>query len=30
MLFGPDPGDDSALVRLAADLDTLEGQVLAR
>jgi hypothetical protein len=30
MLFGPDPADDSGLVRLAADLDTLEGQVLTR
>jgi Domain of unknown function (DUF4350) len=30
MLFGPGPRDDSALVRLAADLDMLEGQVLAR
>ncbi len=30
MLFGPDPRDDSALVRLAADLDMLEGQVLTR
>jgi hypothetical protein len=30
MLFGLDPRDDSALVRLAADLDTLEGQVLTR
>jgi uncharacterized protein DUF4350 len=30
MLFGPDPGDDSGLVRLATDLDTLEGQVLTR
>ena len=28
MLFGPDPGDDAALVKLATDLDTLEGQVL--
>jgi hypothetical protein len=28
MLFGPAPGDDAALVRLASDLDTLEGQVL--
>jgi Domain of unknown function (DUF4350) len=30
MLFGPEPGDDSGLVRLAADLDMLEGQVLTR
>ncbi len=30
LLSGPDPGDDSGLVRLAADLDTLEGQVLTR
>lgn len=30
MLFGPEPGDDSGLIRLAADLDTLEGQVLTR
>ncbi|HEY6279628.1 MAG TPA: DUF4350 domain-containing protein, partial [Streptosporangiaceae bacterium] len=30
MLFGPDPGDDGGLVRLAADLDTLEGQVLTQ
>lgn len=28
MLFGPVPGDDAALVKLASDLDTLEGQVL--
>ena len=28
MLFGPVPGDDAALVKLANDLDTLEGQVL--
>jgi Domain of unknown function (DUF4350) len=28
MLFGPVPGDDAALVRLATDLDDLEGQVL--
>ena len=28
MLFGPAPGDDAALVKLANDLDTLEGQVL--
>jgi hypothetical protein len=27
-LFGEVPGDDAALVRLAADLDALEGQVL--
>ena len=30
MLFGPAPGDDAALVRLAADLDALEGQVLTQ
>jgi hypothetical protein len=30
MLFGPAPGDDAALVKLAADLDTLEGQVLTQ
>ena len=30
MLFGPDPADDGALVRLAAELDALEGQVLTR
>jgi hypothetical protein len=30
MLFGPEPADDNGLVRLAADLDTLEGQVLTR
>jgi hypothetical protein len=30
MLFGPGPADDGALVLLAADLDTLEGQVLTR
>jgi Domain of unknown function (DUF4350) len=30
MLFGPEPADDSGLVRLAADLDMLEGQVLTR
>jgi Domain of unknown function (DUF4350) len=29
ILFGPAPGDDAALVRLANDLDTLEGQVLS-
>ena len=28
MLFGPAPGDDAALVKLADDLDILEGQVL--
>jgi len=28
ILFGPVPGDDAALVRLATDLDVLEGQVL--
>jgi hypothetical protein len=28
ILFGPVPGDDAALVTLAADLDALEGQVL--
>jgi hypothetical protein len=28
ILFGPVPGDDAALVRLAAGLDALEGQVL--
>ncbi len=28
VLFGPVPGDDAALVKLAADLDALEGQVL--
>jgi hypothetical protein len=28
MLFGPAPGDDAALVKLASDLDVLEGQVL--
>jgi len=30
MLYGPAPGDDTALVKLATDLDTLEGQVLAQ
>ena len=30
MLFGPGPADDGALVRLAAELDALEGQVLTR
>ncbi len=30
MLFGPVPGDDAALVILATDLDTLEGQVLTQ
>jgi hypothetical protein len=30
MLYGPAPGDDAALVKLAIDLDTLEGQVLAQ
>jgi hypothetical protein len=28
MLFGPVPGDDAALVKLASDLDVLEGEVL--
>jgi Domain of unknown function (DUF4350) len=28
LLFGPVPGDDAALVKLARDLDALEGQVL--
>jgi hypothetical protein len=28
MLFGPAPGDDAALVKLASDLDALEGEVL--
>jgi hypothetical protein len=28
MLFGPVPGDDAALMKLATDLDDLEGQVL--
>ena len=28
VLFGPVPADEAALVRLAADLDALEGQVL--
>jgi len=28
ILFGAVPGDDAALVKLAADLDALEGQVL--
>jgi hypothetical protein len=28
MLFGPAPGDDAALVKLASDLDVLEGEVL--
>jgi Domain of unknown function (DUF4350) len=28
MLFGPVPGDDAGLVKLAHDLDALEGQVL--
>ena len=28
MLFGPVPGDGAGLVKLAYDLDTLEGQVL--
>jgi hypothetical protein len=28
MLFGPVPGDDAGLVKLANDLDALEGQVL--
>jgi hypothetical protein len=30
ILFGPVPGDDAALVRLATDLDALEGQVLTQ
>ena len=30
MLFGPAPHDDTALVTLAADLDSLEGQVLTQ
>jgi hypothetical protein len=30
LLFGPDPRDDAALVALAADLDTLERQVLSQ
>jgi hypothetical protein len=30
MLYGPAPGDDAALVKLATDLDTLEAQVLAQ
>ncbi len=30
ILFGPVPGDDAALVRLANDLDALEGQVLTQ
>ena len=30
ILFGPAPGDDAALVQLANDLDTLEGQVLSK
>ena len=29
MLFGPAPGDEAALVKLANDLDMLEGQVLS-
>jgi hypothetical protein len=29
-LFGPVPRDDAALVRLATDLDALEGQVLTQ
>jgi hypothetical protein len=28
LLYGPVPGDDGALVVLAAGLDTLEGEVL--
>jgi hypothetical protein len=30
MLYGPVPGDDAALVKLATDLDSLEGQVLTQ
>jgi Domain of unknown function (DUF4350) len=30
MLFGPAPGDDAALVKLASELDALEGQVLTQ
>ena len=30
ILFGPVPADDAALVRLATDLDALEGQVLTQ
>jgi hypothetical protein len=30
LLYGPAPGDDAALVRLATDLDSLEGQVLTQ
>lgn len=30
LLYGPVPRDDGALVRLAADLDTLEGEVLTQ
>jgi hypothetical protein len=30
MLYGPAPGDDAALVKLATDLDTLEAQVLTQ
>jgi hypothetical protein len=30
MLFGPVPGDDAGLVKLANDLDALEGQVLTQ
>jgi hypothetical protein len=30
VLFGPVPADDAALVRLATDLDVLEGQVLTQ
>ena len=30
MLYGPPPGDDAALVTLATDLDSLEGQVLTQ
>jgi Domain of unknown function (DUF4350) len=30
MLYGPVPGDDAALVRLATDLDALEAQVLTK
>jgi hypothetical protein len=30
LLYGPAPGDDAALVTLATDLDSLEGQVLTQ
>jgi hypothetical protein len=30
VLYGPVPGDDAALVKLSADLDALEGQVLTQ